>query len=517
MPLSVGYSEETLSAVAAEDHAWLASRSLVTLGGSLVGRALNLGTQVVLARLLGPTEFGLYAIGWALLQVSSLFVPLGLDNGVIHCATPYADGHPERLARVLRESFTLTLLFGGLVSAATIGFAPQLALRVFGKAALLPVIRLFAVGFSLAAGLKVIAASTTVSQSIKYRVYSELLAQPAANLLLFFLFYALGWRLLGATAATVASFGVGLALAIAYQQKLFPHARFRGPVLSKQIASELLRFSATAWLGAVFLNLIPWLDRLFLGAYAAPATVGVYQAAAQACMLFGVVAGAFNVVVAPRISFLYQSSQMHRLEQVYKVVTKWIVYASTPLFLLFFCAPRQVLGVLYGVNYASSATPLVILSFAQLIGALAGPIGILLIFTARQRVFAVVASGGVVLSTVLNYALIPRYGPIGAAWATAGGYVAIFFVSLSIARSTMGFWPYDKRWLKGFFAAAAAVGVLYLARPMDFGSSWIALLSTLGVSTVVFAGSLVLLRLDAEDREMIRTLKLYLRPSGQVG
>lgn len=437
-------------------------------------------------------------------------MPLGLDNGVIHCATPYATANPLRLARVLRESVTLTLLFGALVTVTTVLLAPDLARRVFGKADLLPVIRLFAFGFSLAAGLKVVAASTTVSQSIKFRVYSELLAQPAANLVLFFLFYAIGWRLLGATAATVASFGVGLALAIWYQQKLFPHAHFQGPVLSKQIASELLRFSTAAWLGAVFLNLIPWLDRLFLGAYETPATVGVYQAAAQACMLFGVVAGAFNVVVAPRISFLYQSSQMQRLEQVYKVVTKWIVYANTPLFLLFFFAPRQLLEVLYGTKYSASTAPLVILSVAQLIGALAGPIGILLIFTARQGIFAAVAGGGLVLSIALNYALIPRFGSLGAASATACGNLAILSVLLLIARSTMGFWPYDKRWFKGMLAAAVAGGILYLVRPMDIEPSWIALLSTVGLSTVVFAGGLALLRLDDEDREMVRALKVFL-------
>jgi O-antigen/teichoic acid export membrane protein len=442
--------------------------------------------------------------------VSSLIVPLGLDNGVIHCATPYATSDPARLARVLRESFTLTLVFGALVTATTVLLAPEVARRVFGKADLVPVIRLFAIGFSLTAGLKVVAASTTVSQSIKFRVYSELLAQPASNLVLFFLFYAIGWRLLGATAATVISFGVGLAFAIWYQQKLFPHVHFHGPVLSKKIASELLRFSTAAWLGAVFLNLIPWLDRLFLGAYAAPATVGVYQAAAQACMLFGVIAGAFNVVVAPRISFLHQSSQMHRLEQVYKVVTKWIVYANTPVFLLFFFAPRQLLDALYGTKYSVSAAPLVILTFAQLVGALAGPIGILLIFTARQKIFSVVAGGGLVLSAALNYALIPRFGSLGAASATACGNIAILFALLLIAHSAMGFWPYDKRWLKGLLAAAAAAALLWLVRPMDIQPSWIALVATAGLSSVVFAGGLLLLRLDREDREMIRTLKLFL-------
>jgi len=493
-----------------EDHAWLASGSIVTLSGSLVGRALNVGAQIVLARLLGPAEFGLYAIGWALLQVSSLFTPLGLDNGVIHCATSYATEDPKRLGAVVRESLILTLFFGSCIGVLTFAIAPELARHIFGKADLLLVVRLFAVGFPLAAGLKVAAASTTVSQSINYRVYAELLAQPAVNLALIVVFYIIGWRLLGATLATVLSFGGALVLAMWYQEKLFPHVWFHGPIVSKAVASELLRFSAAAWLGAAFVNLIPWVDRLFLGAYADSASVGIYQAAAQASVLFGVVAGALNAVVAPRIAFLYRGSQIDRLEHVYKIVSKWVLFANVPFFLLFFAAPQQVLAVLYGGKYANGAGPLIILSFTRLADALVGPIGTLMIFTARQKVFAVIAGGGLALSIVLNHLLIPRFGPMGAASATACSEAAMLVALLLVVWSTTGFWPYDRRWLKGLFAATVAAGVIFVARPMEVRPPWIGLLTTLALGTTVFACGLVLLGLDEEDREMIRTLKLYL-------
>jgi O-antigen/teichoic acid export membrane protein len=498
----------------AKDAAWLAGNSVITLGGGLVGRALQVGCQVALARLLGPATFGLYAIGWTLLRVANIVAPLGLDNGVIHCATRCATTDRRRLGKVLGQSLALAMLFGGLIGLGMCIAAPALAHRVFNKNGLVSLICLFAVGIPLAAGLRVASASTRVSQMMKYSVYAESLTQPAANLLLILAFYMIGWRLLGAAAAAAISFAIGLAVALHYERRLFPQALPRdlpgsGPQ-STSVSRELLQFSVIAWLGVVFINFVPWVDRLFVGAYLMPAAVGIYQAAAQASVLLSVIAGALNVVVAPRISFLHQNSEMERLHQVYKVATKWMLYTCVPFLLVFCFAPGQVLGVMYGARYAEGARPLVIFSMMRLVDALAGPVGILLIFTGRQKLFSIVSGCGLVLCGALNYMLIPHLGAVGAALATFLANTAMMLGLLVGARSTVGIWPWDWRWVKGILAAAAAAGALLLAAHLALGPALLGLLLSLALSTAVFSGILLLLGLDPEDREMIRTLKGYL-------
>lgn len=493
-----------------QDVAWLAGGSLTTLTGSLVGRGLQLASQVVLARVLGPAAFGLYAIGWALLRVSAIITPLGLDNGAIHFATRYIGRDVQRLGRVLGESLSLAILFGTVVGLATCVAAPTLARRVFGTPELLPVIYLFATCFPLAAGLRVASASTTVSHSMKYSVRAELLTQPAANLVLICGFYFLGWRLAGAVAATVISFGVGLILAVFYQKRLFPEAPFSLPRLSSPVTPELLRFSLVAWLGVVFVNLIPWVDRLFVGAYLPPAAVGIYQAAAQASLLLGIVAGGFNSVVAPRISFLFQTAQMDRLRQLYKVVAKWMFYVSIPPFLVFCFTAQKLLAVMYGTRYIGGSQPFLILSVMWLTEALIGPVGILLTFTGRQGVFSVLSAAGLALSAILNYLLIPRLGILGAALATSSADIAMLFALLLVARASSGFWPFDRRWLKGMISAIVAAGFLLFWRPMNVRPVLLGLLLTLGLSTIVFVSGLMILGLDEEDHELVRILKLRL-------
>lgn len=489
------------------DTAWLAKNSFATLGGALTGRVLQGGIQITLARLLGPATFGLYTIGWAMLRVANVVAPLGLNNGVIHCATRYATSDLRQLGRVLRDSLALAMLFGALMGLAMCIAAPALAHKVYKKEELLPLIWLFAAGVPLAAGLVVASASTKISQSLKYSVYAESLVQPGVNLALVICFYLVGWRLLGAAAAVVISFGIGLSVALIYRRRLFPGVRLWTGLQSTSKARGLMQFSLLAWLGVTCVNLVPLVDRLAVGVYLTPAAVGVYQAAAQSSVLLGIIGGAFNAVVAPRISMLYQSSQIERLEHVYRVSTKWALYTSIPLLLVFCFAPEQVLRVLYGKNYTSAVQPLIILSSMWLIDIIAGPAGMVLIFTARRRLFSFIAASELVLCLALSYVLIPYFGAVGAALAVSLASTALMLTFVVAVRATLGIWPCDWRWFKGIVATGATVVALVIARRLDVEPAVLGLLLQLALATAVFASILLWLGLDSEDREMIRTLK----------
>lgn len=497
------------------DTAWLVSGSLTTVAGSLTGRGLQVGSQITLARLLGPATFGLYTIGWACLKVGMLVFPLGLDTGVIHCGTQWMRKDEQRFGRILGESVAFSALFGTLFAVAIFVETPAIANRIFGSSELVPVIRLFAIAFPVASALRVASASTTVSHSMKYSVYSEMLSQPGANLVLIVVFYWMGLGLMGAVAAAVISFGFGLILAIKYQRRLFPQIRYWARPLPSPVSPQLLKFSLVSWLGVVFVNLIPWVDRLFVAAYLRPKDVGIYQAAAQCSLVLGIVAAGFNSVVAPRISFLFQKAQTERLTELYQVASKWMFYVSVPLFLLLCCASRQLLTAVYGIAYVGGAQPLLILSVMWLLDGLAGPVGILLTFTGRQGRFSVISGGGLILSIVLNYLLIPRFGISGAAVATAFADIALLAALLLAARDRSGSWPFDRRWLKGMVAAAVTAALLWILRPMDVRPAALGLILTLVSSVTLFAVGLMILGLDAEDRELVKILRGLLTPQAE--
>ncbi len=67
------------SAASRSDIRALASGAGIGLAGKILGRLLFIVGQVILARLLGTTVFGLYALGETIFRIAGVISPLGLN------------------------------------------------------------------------------------------------------------------------------------------------------------------------------------------------------------------------------------------------------------------------------------------------------------------------------------------------------------------------------------------------------------------------------------------------------
>ena len=291
-------------------------------------------TQIILARLLGPGPFGLYALGWTIFRISRIAGLLGLDKGVVRFGGAQAEAGGASLHPVLRRSLLLALASGSGLGALLFFAAPRLASEgVFAMPGLSPVLRGFAVALPAVIVLGVAAAASRITQKTWYSVASEDLLQPVAQLSGVLLFLHLGWGLTGAVAAVVVSFALAGVVSCGWLVVLFPETDSR-PARAAPSMAEILRFSVPASLGAVFTMLLVWVDRIMVGYFRPAEEVGLYQAASQISLLFAMVLGAFAAVFAPLVVEILSRGEHRRLGELFRVSTKWGLYLTVPAFLL---------------------------------------------------------------------------------------------------------------------------------------------------------------------------------------
>lgn len=487
------------------DVANLATGVSISLIGKIAGRGIFALGQIVLARVLGPAAFGLYAIGWSIFRVTQATVSLGLHNGVIQFGSRYQENDRASLRGVLLQSLAITLAIS-LFVAGVFFLAAGWIESVFKQPGLAPVIRGFAVAVPLAAGLKVTAAATRISQRMEFSAYAEDAGQPAISLALVLVFFLLGWRLAGAVAADVISFGIAFALALFFLRRLFPDG-FSFQQETRFHTRELILFSLPTTLIGVFAPLVSWADRLFMG-YFRPATeVGVYQAVAQASILFTIILRGMNLTMAPIVADLYHKNEMERLEGLFRIGTKWGLYLSLPLFLVICFVPRALITVAFGLEYTSGVAPLVILAVGQLINVATGAVGIILVMTGHQNRWLVLSGLALAAAITLHWLLIPRLGMTGAALSTSITTGGLYLAGLVEARRTIGLWPYDRRYVKLLLATALATAALVLLHLSSIASPALNLLLAVGLSAGIVFGTLFLLGLDTEDRHFISMIR----------
>ena len=482
----------------------LATGISVSLVGRVAARGLAILGHIMLARLLGPRQFGLYAIGWTVLILSGAIVPFGLHNGVIHFISRHQQSDPTGLKSILLQALGLVLLSGTLIGGGLYFAAPWIAEHVFQEADLILVLRWIALALPLSAGFIVASATIQASQRMKFSAYGEVTLSAANLFLIVLLVSLLGWELFGAVVAIVVSFAIAFGLALYYAKYLFPEA-FSAPRQWGSLSRELIIFSLpTAFIGTVDLLSIQ-ADRLFIGYYRSTTEVGIYYSASQSVMLFSLIVSVFNTVVAPMIASLYAKREMGQLEELFRISTKWGLYLTLPIFLVICFAPEEIILVLFGSKYASGRLILVILAIGQLINIGTGPLDLLLIMTGHQRHCFMIAISMLIVNVALNCLLIPLIGLTGAALATTGTTILHFLAGLIQTKLSLGLWPYDRRYLKVILATLIVAIVLFLLRiiVVNFWSPFLTLLLIGTVSISMFVIVLLMLGLNDEDKECL--------------
>jgi O-antigen/teichoic acid export membrane protein len=495
-------SQDSVARIAhREDLSTMARGTGVALGGGLLGSGLAWASQLLLARLLGPGGFGSYSICLAIVSITAQISTVGLASATIYFVARYARDEAAKARDVLIQSVAASLLIGMVSGAILFLFAPLIARHFFHRPEVAPVLRVFALAIGLVASYKVAKAATTVSYRIGYRVLLDLLS-GGSFVLFFIVLYLLGGRLGGAAVAFFLSYMLGFSAAVYLLFQIYPNL-FAAPARSSLVLKEVFTYSMPAFAANLFGAPRNWMDRLLIGYFRAPAEVGLYQAAAQSVTPLYVAAIAVSSIAGPMIATLFNRGERARLEDAFRVSTRWILYSALVVFIVIVAGPRDVLKVFFGPRYQNGVVPLVLLSIASVIENAAGTAGSMLMLTGHQKTLLRISAICLILQFGLDLYLVPHYGIVGASIAEVAVSFSVATSKLIAVKRVIGLSPYDRRYWKGLLAMVITAAGLYLIRPHGFSILTITVMLRAALALAIFAAVMIAAGLDAEDRQVL--------------
>jgi O-antigen/teichoic acid export membrane protein len=478
----------------------------LALVGRVIGRGLVVVSQIVFARLLGPRDFGLFALAWTMLQMGGLVAPLGLDKGVLRFGSRYVDEDPASLRAVIRTSLTWSLVVGSAMGLGLYASSPWIASGLFGKPDMEPIIQLISLALPLLAGLHVAAAASRISKRMEYSVIAQDLAPPVVLILGFLLLYRSGQRLNGAGYSVLAAYATAFLLALVLLRLVFPATSSPARTSEKTHLKELLTFSIATSLTGVFSMFLIWTNRLILGVYRPESEVGVYQAVSQLPLLTAIILSAFSAITTPMMASFFHSGELERLRDTYTTGTKWAVYISAPVFVVLLTLPAGILALLFGTEYAIGAKALVIITLGQTFNVASGPTGLALQMTGKHKLWLWTTATSLVMSIILSLLLAPSHGMIGTAVATAVGIAVLYLTGMLLVRHELGFFPFDRRLLKAARATILALGAGLILAKLYPPEGPVGIAVAIAGILLIYTASLVFSGLDSEDLAMLKSL-----------
>ena len=411
-------------------RAVLARGATGAMAANVAGAGVAYGAQVLLARLMGSEQYGIYAyvVAWLMaLQFVGMFgVPqtivrfgaayaardeLGLLRGLLRWADRTALGVSMAVGAVM---LTVTLLLPEPVLAGITPYPGELRLALMIGAGSMPIAVLKLVKVQTLRAFGGGALSVTLERLVRptTMIVLALLALPLTGLPL------RGSVTVGLYLASFATVGV-LAVAI---------VRRRQPANLPAAAPQR---DVRAWLDmalpSIFISgmstLLGSTDRVMIGMLRGTEEAGVYTASVNTAMLVSFGLTALNAVLAPMVSSLHSTGKHHELQRILTLAA-WTLFAWTALGSTGLLVFGPWILSLFGKAFLIGTFPLYIMVMAQIVNSSAGSVGLLLNMTGHQKFTSVVLAAAAALNVLLNFVLIPRFGMNGAAAATGTAMVA---------------------------------------------------------------------------------------------
>lgn len=409
---------------------------------------LGLAAAALSARLLQPENFGMYSVYIALIMVMAIPSTVGLKQAIARSvATASTAQGNAQLAHLWPAAVRIMLVTGVIGTCAWITGA-----LFFGTNDTSSWIVLIAVALMFAIPLPYIASSALHGSGFVAAAQAlELGLRPLLMLcLLCFI-----WLWFDPASVSVTTVMCAYLIAVALQGAIglrLMQTRTGVGFQFKRVAHSIdnqrhfyrscLTFGILA--GVTLVN--NSLDLLMLNQLAGSEAAGHYRVATTLAGLVSLGMVAISAILLPRVVSLHEAgdrSAMQRLvSQAALLGSLFAILLAAILALL----SGPIISLIFGETYAPSAAPLSILILGHVASALCGPIVVVLNMTGHERVTLIGVSVGTFLNVLLNFALIPRLGMVGAAIASVASFV-IWNVLLCIQlRRTTGIISLAGRW-----------------------------------------------------------------------
>lgn len=369
--------------------------------------------QITLAQTLGVDQYGTftYAVAFAFLLATPS--TLGLRTTVVRLLPSYCIQHDYEKARGLVR-FSLFVCITVSISIASIGMVVVYLSGTESRNVLLlamlliPLLALSDLYMGLNRGMKRMVMSLAPSQVIRPTIFIVLVLIAS-------------YRLADLTSTfAIALMFTAICMALTVPAASFSKVISNWPVTknTKTDAYNWLKIAIAFFIADSFYEVLNRIDIIMLGAMYDESASGIYNVAARTSGLVSFVISAVNSAAASRISEIYTTDGSGKsLQTLVTTISRWVFFFSILIAVLLIALGKPILS-LFGEQFIQAYPVLIVCIIGQVINAFAGSVGMLLNMTGNHTQVAKIYGWSAFSNVLLNAILIPKYGVLGAAYAT---------------------------------------------------------------------------------------------------
>ena len=407
-----------------------ASGSALLKASSLL---LGFLTSILLARTLGPDEFGRYVFAFSVISLAALPVGTALNQFVMReSARAFALDSPALIKGLIKRSYVWVSSIGLLVCVSLwcwVNAQSDDTTLVWGLP-IIPLMALVALRTELLRGAGLILKSQ----------WPDMVLRPLS-----FVVLTCGLMVTNALTAATVLVAYGAALVIT----LFTIVRlFRSGIATERYRETQAEFDDGRWISSM-----PWF--MAISAIGASSTlsgaiilglvgtdvsqVAAFQLGLSFSALVGLPLVIVNLVVGPQITQWWEAGDKDACVALLSKMTRLAAGVSLVGGALVLYMPEIILSVFYGDTYEYGVKTLQVLVVSQMLNVAFGPVGLALTLSGFERQAFTGQLAGLLVSLSITVMLVGEWGAVGAAvGAFAGLLVWNIWMAFQVRRQWGG-------------------------------------------------------------------------------
>jgi len=371
--------------------------------------------QILLARSLGATEFGVYAFSMSVLGIVSVFSRMGFETSAVRFTAAHMISESKEDVRNFTSFSESVVLLLSILSALMMQWiaaefveSNDLRNALYLTSYLVPLTALLKVRSAILQGKKRVLVAQIMSEIfpigvVAIGVAASLELYGAIDLESVFYIY-------------IAAHFSAMLITVLIDGGIRVKGYLMG--LDMEKAGIWLRASAQLLLVAGFSMILFQVDTVMVGIMVGTTEAGMYSVASKIAGVMVFMLASVNMVLSPIASELHVSRAHQQLQTIFSKGINAAILFSSFIAIILFATGRPILSI-FGPEFVDAYWVLVILVIGQLGNNMVGSTGALINMTGHQALAGKILSLSAVFNIFLNYVLIRLLGIYGAAIATA--------------------------------------------------------------------------------------------------
>jgi O-antigen/teichoic acid export membrane protein len=391
-----------------------------TIAGRGLAIVFSAGGAVVLTRFLGSEKLGEYGAIYAYLTLFAWIAAFGFEPVLVREISRERENASDLLHTAIVMSCFLSV---GAVGAAILlapwaGYAGHLRalLIIAGLEYVLTPIRLPALIFQVDMQQWYGATINVVRQGVWFAII----------VVLWFLGAPLTYVIVGRVLAAMIESGLIWGCSRRFLPKTGSFLRER----ATRIFSQSFPIAFTSLLAMIYLRI----DQVMLHKMVLDSALGQYVAAVKVSELFEALPASLMLALAPTLSV--SVAEPERFRSYTDRAFRYFMVLAAALCVVITAGAGLIVRILFGNEFLPAAPMLAVLIWSEIAVFFSTIVVNVLVAENRQRLLPVPTLIGAAVNVGLNLALIPRYGPVGAAYATLVSYTFAWMLVLLFFKET---------------------------------------------------------------------------------